>query len=387
MSRTEAIWAEIDLSAIRHNFRQVADTVAPKTKVMAVVKADAYGHGAVPVAKAVITEGAAFLGVARLCEAIALRDADIETPILILGYTPPSQAQVLGSNNITQAVYSLEYAHLLEEEAAKAGCTVQAHLKVDSGMGRIGLLPPENNGPQNFPDILQELRQLKHLHFDGLFTHFASSDSQNLTNARRQLDIFKKALRHCEDAGFSFSWVHASNSAAVMTLPDARFDMVRLGISLYGLYPSNEVDKSVLDLRPAMSIKARLAHIKRVPAGVPVSYGHTYTTNAETTIGTVPVGYADGYDRLLSNPNAIDGKGGMMLVGGKRVPVVGRVCMDQTMIDLSAVPNAAIEDEVVLLGRQGDEEYSADEWAERLKTINYEVVSRLMPRVKRIYVG
>jgi alanine racemase len=389
MTCSEAIWAEIDLSAIRHNFRQVADLVGPQKSVMAVVKADAYGHGAVQVARAVLAEGAAFLGVARLSEAVALRQADIAHPILIFGYTPPDQAAVLHELNLTQAVYSTEYAELLDRAAHEADSTVTVHLKVDSGMGRIGFLPPENGGTRPMDEILAQLKSLKHLRYDGLFTHFASSDSEDLGNARRQLEIFQSTLRQCESAGFSFSKVHASNSAAIMSLPEARFDMVRLGISLYGLYPSDEVDKRVIDLRPAMTIKAALAHVKQVPAGFTVSYGHTHTTPAPTTVGTVPVGYADGYDRLLSRPDGPDAtpeRGGVMLVHGKRVPVVGRVCMDQTMIDLADVPDAAIGDEVVLLGRQGDAEVSADELAQRLKTINYEIVSRVMPRVKRVYI-
>lgn len=380
MAVHEALWAEIDLKAIRHNFRLSADMAGPDAQVMAVVKADAYGHGAVEVAKAVAEEGAGALGVARICEAEELRRAGLDLPILIFGYTPPCDAARLADQDITQAVFSRDYALELDKAAEKAGCTVKGHLKIDSGMGRIGFLPPGNHGTQSVSESMGFLLDLKHIRLDGLFTHFASSDGKDLTKARKQLATFASTLRELQDAGFSFSHVHAANSAAIMSMPEAHFDMVRQGISLYGLYPSDEMDKSLMDLWPAMSIKATLAEVKRVPAGFSVSYGHTYVTERETLIGTVPVGYADGYDRHLSSA-------GTMLVRGRRVPVVGRVCMDQTMIDLGNVPDAEPGDEVVILGRQGQEEVSADEIARQIGTINYEVVSRIMPRVKRIYAG
>lgn len=379
MLHSEPLWAEIDLSAIRHNISEIRRVVGHDTGMLVVVKGNAYGHGAVQVANAVLREGIEYLGVARLSEAIVLRNAGIKAPILILGYTPPDCAPRLVDLKLTQTVHSCEYAERLASflHCAKAKLTV--HLKVDTGMGRLGLLPESLPGQASIVDRVQDIVRHGVFEIEGICTHFAASDAACLDNAKHQLSLFNETVEALKGAGYEFPIVHAANSGAIMTMPEAYFNMVRPGIITYGLYPSAEVDRSVFDLRPAMRVKASLVSVKDAPRGTTVSYGHTHLVEEDTTIGVVPIGYADGYDRLLSSR-------GTMLVRGKRVPVVGRVCMDQTMVDLGKVPDAECGDEVVILGAQGDNSVTADEMAETLGTINYEIVASLMARVRRVYV-
>jgi alanine racemase len=385
MNDTSLIWAEVDLSAIAHNVRELRRCADPKAKVMAVVKANGYGHGAVEVARTALANGAEWLGVARLPEAIPLREAGFAVPILVFGYTPPAEAGRLIDYDLRQSVYSPAAAHAYSAAAAARGKRIRVHLKVDTGMGRLGMVPAALSGKtpshavgEDFIRKTTAIARLPGLDAEGIFTHFAASDSADTSYARRQLALFLETLSALRAAGLEFKVRHAANSAAVIALPESHLDLVRPGIALYGLRPSDEVDLTGISLQPAMALKARIIHLKSVPAGACISYGMTYRTPAPTVIATIPTGYADGYRRLLSSR-------GEMLVGGRRVPVVGRVCMDLTMLDVGTVPDACIEDEVVIFGRQGNEFISADDLARELGTINYEIVCDVTARVPRVY--
>jgi alanine racemase len=378
------IWAEIDLAAIAHNVRELRRITAPRARLMIAVKANAYGHGAVQVARAGLENGVDQLGVARIEEGIELRRAGIRAPILVFGYTPACLAPVLADYDLTASVFSLQGAVLLDA-ALNKDRRVAVHLKVDTGMGRMGLLPDQrryiadgvNPGPGAVEEVLG-IAALKNLRLEGLWTHFAVSDEADKSYTRQQLQIFGELIQSLKDNGLAISIHHAANSGAIIDMPESHLDMVRAGISVYGLYPSRQVDMKKIDLRPALTLKARITHVKQVPAGTRISYGGTWQSSRPTTIATVPVGYGDGYSRSLSNR-------WQMLVHGRRAPIVGRVCMDLTMIDVGHIDDVRVEDEVVLIGRQGDEVISADDVAAQLNTINYEVVTALMPRVPRVY--
>ncbi len=375
------LWAEIDLGAVDHNLRALRRLTGPQVRMLAAVKANAYGHGMVEVARRAAASGVHMLGVARVSEGIRLRLAGIETPVLIFGYTPPEAVPELLRHDLTPTVFSLATAEAMSGAALAGGRRLAVHVKVDTGMGRIGLLPegrhPDGEGAA-VPEI-ERIAGLRGLVPEGIYTHFAASDSRDKTSAVRQFARFTGVLSALAARGVVFPLRHAANSGAIIDMPETHLDMVRPGISVYGLYPSDEVDKARIDLIPVMTLKARIAQLKSVPAGFPVSYGSTYTTPRPTRIATVPVGYADGYRRALSSR-------GVMLVGGRRVPVVGRVCMDLTMLDVGGVPGVRPGDAVVILGAQGGERITADEIAEWLGTIHYEVVSSVMARVPRVYI-
>ena len=386
MTDSPLIWAEIDLSAIAANVRELRRITRPQARLLVAVKANAYGHGLVEVARRSVASGADALGVARLPEALALRQAGVDAPILVLGYTPPNGADALVRHGLIQTVYSVDTARGYAEHLARTGGRLRVHLKVDSGMGRLGLLPDARRYAPPGVDIAGnalketlEIARLKGLDLEGVFTHFASADSADKTYAEQQFAVYLDFLDHLKNAGLEIPVRHAANSGAIIDMPHTHLDMVRAGISLYGLYPSEEVDRSKIALKPALSLKARIIHLKAVAAGFPVSYGMTHTTAKPTTIATVPVGYADGYNRRLSNR-------GSMLVNGVRAPIAGRVCMDLTMLDVGHIPEVRLEDEVVVLGRQGNDAISADEIAGLLGTINYEITSAITARVPRIYL-
>lgn len=376
----ELTWAEIDLGAIDHNVRELRRLTRPSARLLVAVKANAYGHGAVAVARQALASGADALGVARLQEGIELRAAGLAAPILIFGYTPPAVADRLLAFDLTQTVSSLEGARALSAAALAAGGRVRAHIKVDSGMGRLGLLLGDEASCATAVAEIQAIAALPGLQAEGLFTHFAASDSRDKASARAQFEVFRRLLDALGAAGKAFDMRHAANSGAIIEMPETHLDMVRAGIALYGLWPSEEVDRRRAALRPAMTLKTRIIHLKRVPAGFKVSYGGTYTTPAPTTIATVAIGYADGFSRQFSS-------NGRMLLRGRAVPIVGRVCMDLTMLDVGGVPEAALEDEVVVFGRQGDAAVTADELAARRGTINYEITSAITARVPRYYLG
>jgi alanine racemase len=380
------IWAEIDIDAIAHNVSELRRITHPNARLMAVVKANGYGHGAVEVARTALASGAAWLGVARLPEAVLLREAGLGAPILVFGYTPPQAAGRLAEFDLRQSVYSLAAAEAYSAAAAAQGKRIRVHLKVDTGMGRLGMVPAALSGKASGNGVGQEfireaaaIARLPGLEAEGIFTHFAAADSADISYAERQLALFGEVLSALRAAGLEFALRHAANSAALIALPDSHLDLVRPGIALYGLAPSDEVDLTGISLQPAMALKTRIIHLKSVPAGTCISYGMTYRTPSPTLIATIPAGYADGYRRLFSSK-------GEMLVGGRRAPVVGRVCMDLTMLDVGALPNVQLEDEVVIFGKQGNEFISADDLARALGTINYEITCDLTARVPRVYV-
>ncbi len=380
-------WAEVDLSAYAHNIKELRRITRSDARLMAVVKADGYGHGAAAVAREALQNGAQFLGVARVNEAVQLRKTGLNAPILIFGYSPPDCAETLIDYDLIQTVYTPAAAAALSEKSRRLGKSINVHLKVDSGMGRLGLVlnaPTTTSAAIAVPASnpireAQAIARLAGLEIQGIFTHFATADSADKSYATGQLERFMDFIEQLRRIGIEPPLKHAANSAALIDMPDSHLDLVRPGIATYGLYPSDEVNKNNVDLKPVMTLKSRIIHLKKVPAGFNVSYGITYRTPKPTTIATVPVGYADGFNRRLSSR-------GYMLVHGQRVPVVGRVCMDLTMIDVGALSDVAIEDEVVVFGKQQGEAITADEIAGGLNSINYEVVTAITARVPRVYL-
>ena len=386
MTETPLIQAEIDLDAVAANTRELRRITRPEARLLVAVKANAYGHGLVAVARQALGSGADALGVARMPEALLLRDAGIDAPVLIFGFTPPSNVEALVRHDLIQTVYAPETAKAYAEGIGKTGGRLKVHLKVDTGMGRLGILPDSRRyvepGMSVSDHAVREvlaIAGLKELTLEGIFTHFASSDSADKRFAEEQFGTFMAFLDQLKRSGIEFELRHAANSGAVIDMPHTHLDMVRAGVSLYGLYPSDEVDKSRIDLIPVMTLTARIVHLKKVPAGFPVSYGMTHRTPSPTVIATVPVGYADGFNRRLSNR-------GHMLVRGQKAPIVGRVCMDLTMIDVGHIAGVAVEDEVVILGRQANEAITADDLAGLLGTINYEITSAITARVPRVFL-
>jgi alanine racemase len=366
-------WVEIDLSAIAANSRQIKQIIGPDVELLASLKADAYGHGALRVAQTVLHNGASRIGVATLSEAAALRQGGITAPILVFGYLPPWQMREAVRLGVTVTVYSLEAVQALAQAAQSLGTEATAHLKIDSGMGRLGMRAEDQ---ESIVHVAAEARSLPGMRLEGVFTHFASADSADQTHCRLQLARFNQVLAALEEAGARPPLVHASNSAATLSLPEARFGMVRVGIALYGLHPSEEVCLPE-GFQPALSFKTHIAQVKDVPAGECISYGCTFVTPTDMRIAVIPVGYADGFRRAPTN-------WGEVLVRGQRAPLVGRVCMDQCMLDVSAIAGVATGDEVVLIGHQGEETLTAEAVAARLGTINYEVVSEILARVPRV---
>lgn len=365
------VWAEIDLDAIAHNVGQVKNKT--RAKIMAIVKANAYGHGAYAVAKTALAAGAERLGVALLAEAIELRDKGITAPIHVLGYTPEESAKLVVEGDIIQTVFSLSQAEALAKAAQGLGKTAKVHIKIDTGMSRIGF------GWDKTDQILP-LFYLHGLEVEGAFTHLAAADIKEKSFTFEQLDKFVKCIARLESFGVKIAIRHAANSAAIIDVPQAHFEMVRPGIMLYGLAPSQDVDLDSVDLRTAMTFKAEVALVKKLPRGATVSYGRTYRAEGDITVATLPLGYADGYTRLLSNRANV-------LVKGKRAPIVGRICMDQCMINVTEIPGVAAGDPVVLFGRDGEHVLPVDELANMLGTINYELVCMVSARVPRIYQG
>lgn len=365
-------WAEIDLDAIAHNVAAFKRHVGERTEIFAVVKANAYGHGALPVARAALAAGAARLAVHRASEGIELRQAGLDAPILLMGYTPPAGAAEVIRWRLTPSLMTLAFAQALSAQAGAAGAVAPVHIKVDTGMSRYGLLPGE------VVDFARSLLGLPGIRLEGLFTHFATADAADQTHLRQQLAVFQDILTALRAAGIAIPLVHAANSAATMRLPESHFDAVRIGIAMYGLDPSDEWPP-VFPIRPALTLKSRVSRVRTLPPGSGISYGRTYVTSAPTTVALVPAGYGDGYHRILSNR-------GSVLIRGQRAPIRGRVCMDQCVADVTHIPGVTQDDEVVLVGRQGGAQISAEEVARLAGTINYEVTTSLLPRVARVYV-
>ncbi|RUS45353.1 alanine racemase [Cohnella sp. AR92] len=370
--------AEIDLDALEHNVRAFRSRLADGTKLLASVKANAYGHGAVESAKSAIAAGADYLGVAFLDEALQLRQGGVEAPILVLGYTPSEAFGIAREQGITLALYRQDQLDAIEKLSAH-GPKLKAHVKIDTGMGRLGVLP----GPEA-ERFLDRACSLPQLDVEGMFTHYAKADETDKTHSLMQAERFRGVAEYVRRSGLPISIIHAGNSAAGIDLPEQIGQMLRLGIGMYGLYPSDEVRKEEIELQPVLSLKTKIVHVKTVPPGEGISYGGRYVTTRSERVGTIPIGYADGFSRMLTGKAEV-------LLRGQRVPVLGAICMDQCMISLDAVESSSgstVEpgEEVVLIGRQGDKVLTANEVADKLGTINYEVTCMLASRVPRVYM-
>ena len=371
-------WAQIDLDAIEHNYRAIRGSLSGGCRLMAVVKADAYGHGDVLVAQTLQTAGADWFGVSNLEEAIRLRQAGITRPILILSYTPPEEAARLASFDITQTVISEEYARALQREASRAGVTVTIHIKLDTGMSRVGFFYHDAQADAAVVDAVAQVCGLENLNAQGIFTHFACADEQTgEAVTRRQYALFLQAVEALSLRGIAFEIRHCCNSAATLRFADMHLDMVRPGLILYGLFPSAFLNRR-LPLKAAMSLKTVVSLVKEVPPHTAVSYGGTYETTETTRVATVPIGYADGYPRALSNH-------AHMLVAGQKAPLIGRVCMDQSLLDVTAIPTVADGMTVTVFGDDGTVSLPVEEMAAWSGSINYETVCLIGKRVPRIF--
>lgn len=368
-------WAEIDLDAIAHNAREIRRITSKKSEIMGAVKADAYGHGVMETVRTMLDNGVTRLAVSMLDEAIQLRKLGINVPILILSYTDPARAEEIILNEVTQTVFSHDLARALSAAAVRLNRDVKIHVKVDTGMTRVGFMP----GYSAVKNIL-EISRLPHVIIEGLFTHFASADESDKSYTLMQFEKFMSICSELGRVGVHIPVKHACNSAGIIEFPEMHLDMVRPGIILYGLYPSREVDVRKINLKPAMTLKANVILVKDVEEGTCISYGRTFKTLRASRIATIPIGYADGYTRLLSNR-------GRVLIHGRPAPVVGRICMDQCMVDVTDLDaEVRTGDEVVLFGRQGDAAISVDEVAADIGTISYEVVCIIGKRIPRVYL-
>ena len=363
---------EIDLDNLANNIKEIRRFVGEETLIMAIVKANAYGHGAVTCGKVFLENGADRLGVSVLSEGIELREAGITAPILLLNYTPPTQYRELLEYDLTPTIYKYEDAKLLSQEALKLNKNAKIHIKIDTGMHRIGLLPQEAIGE------IEKIVELPNIEVEGIYTHFSTADEEDKSQTKMQYNNFKWVLNKLEELGIQIPIKHVSNSATILDLPEYKLDMVRPGIILYGLYPSDFVNKDLLNLKPAMTLKTYISHIKTLEEGEGVSYGRKFITTRRSKIATLPLGYADGFSRLLSGRARV-------LVKGKRVPVVGNICMDQLMIDVTDVEDIDLDAEVILFG-YGHNHPRVEELAEELGTINYEILCMVSKRVPRIYL-
>lgn len=374
-------WAEIDLDALGHNFRQVRAAANPKAQVCCVVKADGYGHGAQRVSQELEALGAGWFAVSNLEEALQLRQEGIQKPILVLGFTPAGEAALLARERISQCVYSTEYAQALSQAAVKAGAAVKIHAKIDTGMSRLGFTFQDINRDEAAIEEVRRACSLPGLEPEGLFSHFAVADEGSAGDAftMRQFGCFKEMAEALQRKGLRFSVRHCANSAAVFDYPLSHLDMVRAGVVLYGLPPSDSM-RAKPDLKPVLALRSVVSHVKTVLPGATISYGREFTAQKELRVATVPVGYADGYPRILSEGGA------QVLIHGRRCPVLGRICMDQLMADVTGLGEVRIGDRVTLIGRDGGEEITAGEMASWEGTINYEVVCALSKRVPRVYL-
>lgn len=380
MNMVKRTWAEISLNAIEHNYNVIRNKVADDTKVCCVIKADGYGHGAVELSQVYEKLGADYFAVSNIDEGIEIRKSGSKLPIVILGYTPVSEAENLAEYDISQAVFSLEYAKELSEKCVEEDCICKMHIKVDSGMSRIGFMCQEFPRDEYSIEEICEACCLSNLEVEGLFTHFCVSDEdaegREFTN--KQYENFTHVRDSLKKRGVDISVVHCSNSGAIEDYPETCCDMVRAGIILYGLAPSSKLADR-LDLVPAMTLKTVVAFVKEVQKGATISYGRTFTADRKMKIATVPIGYADGFIRQ-------NAKDGYMMVNGKKAKIVGRICMDQTMLDVTDIEDVKTGDEVVVFGTGENGEPTADSLAENTGTINYETVCLVGKRVPRIYI-
>lgn len=360
-------YAQVNLDAISHNLSELKRKLNPGVLSLAIVKADAYGHGAVGVA-AHIQDSVDYFGIAELGEAVELREAGVKKPILVLSYTSPYQYETLIKNELTQTIFNYDDAVALSQAAVRLNKIACVHIAVDTGMSRIGFFCNDES-----VEIVKRINDLPNIYIEGIFSHYACADCLERETTERQKLVFKNFLHKIEARGVPIPIKHLSNSAGLLSV-DEQFNMVRMGIVLYGLYPDECVNDGSVNLLPAMKIISHVIHVKEVPAGSGVSYGHTYFTSEPTRIATVCIGYADGYSRKLSNS-------GKVLINGEYAPVIGRVCMDQLMVDVTGLDNVNVGDEVVVLGSDGDAVISAEDIAALTDTINYEVICQFQKRV------
>lgn len=370
----QSAWVEIDLRALRHNFRAIRRLIGPDCQVMATIKANAYGHEVLPCAKTFIEEGAQRLAVSNIFEALELREEGISVPLMILSELLPSQMETAIENEIIQTVFSLETAQLISGLAQKMAKKVKIHLKVDTGMARIGFLPN-----QSAIEDIQAIFKLPGLEVEGLFSHFADSDNSDKSFSLKQLELFRDFKARLQKAGLEFPLLHMANSGAIIDLPESHLDMVRPGIILYGHYPSPAVDTTKLDLKPVLALKALIANLKKWPAGSSVGYSRQWVSKRDSLIATVQLGYGDGFLRALS-------KGVSPLVKGVRAPIVGNICMDFLMLDVTHIPGLKIGDCAVFIGEQDGQTVCLEELAETIGTIPYELACILGLRLPKVFL-
>lgn len=367
------VWAEINLDNIINNIKEIKKNMNGE-EIIAVVKANAYGHGAIDVAPILVENGADRLAVSMLSEALELRENGIIVPILILGYTDVEFSEELINNDIEQTVYSLDYAIELSKRAEALGMCINIHIAVDTGMGRIGFLPNKKSVEE-----VVKINNLRNIKITGVFTHFSNADEEDKSYAYNQIDKFKSFIEEVEKREVNLGLKHISNSASIIDIEDAYYNGVRPGIILYGYYPSDYVNKDKLKLMPALSLKCQVIHVKELPKGEYIGYGRKFRTERDSVIATLPIGYADGYIRALYEKANV-------IINGKLAPVIGKICMDQCMVDVTDIGPVKVGDEVILLGEDNGLKNNADNMAKMLDTINYEILCMIGRRVPRIYI-
>lgn len=375
MKTYSRVYARIDLDAIAYNMEQMKRNLEPWTKVMAVIKADGYGHGAIQIAE--MLESVDYIwgfAVATLDEAVVLRTEGIKKPILVLGCVFPDQYMAMLRNDIRMNVYTEEMAESISQMAAREGMTAHMHIKLDTGMGRLGFDISEES-----VEAIKRISQMKNVNMEGIFTHFSKADEFDKTFTHIQIEKFNWMVEKLKEKEVVFNYEHCSNSAAIIDVKEANFDLVRAGISTYGLYPSDEVNRENIKLKPAMILKSHVAFVKEIEAGVPISYGGTFVSENKMKIATIPVGYADGYPRSLSNV-------GYVLIRGKKAPILGKVCMDQFMVDVTHIDGVSFGDRVTLIGKDGNETITVEDLGELSGRFNYEFICDLGKRIPRVYV-
>lgn len=375
MKTYSRVYARIDLDAIAYNMEQMKLRIDGHTQIMAVIKTDAYGHGAVQVAQ--MLEKYDYIwgfAVATLDEAVVLRVEGIKKPILVLGCIFPDQYMQMLENDIRMNVYTEEMAKEISNMARREGKTAYLHIKLDTGMGRLGFSITKES-----VEAITRISKLSNVRMEGVFTHFAKADEKDKTFTKQQIQEFEYMTKTLKEKGVTFEYEHCANSAAIIDVPEAKFDIVRAGISTFGLYPSEEVDKDAVHLKPALALKSHVAFVKEIEPGTPVSYGGTFVAEKKMRIATIPVGYGDGYPRALSGV-------GYVLIRGKKAPILGRICMDQFMVDVTEIDGASFGDKVTLIGRDGNESISVEKLGELSGRFNYEFICDLGKRIPRVYV-
>ena len=375
MKTYSRVYAKIDLDAIAYNMEQMKQNIRPETKVMAVIKADGYGHGAVQIAEMMERWNYIWgFAVATLDEAVVLRTEGVQKPILVLGCVFPDQYMEMLKHEIRMNIYTEEMAESISRMAAREGKTAYMHIKLDTGMSRLGFGINEQSA-----ETIKRISKMPNVNMEGIFTHFTKADEKDKSFTKKQIQEFVWMTERLKEKNVRFTYEHCSNSAGIIDVPEANFDIVRAGISTYGLYPSEEVDKTNVKLKPALALKSHVAFVKEIERGTPVSYGGTFVAKEKMKIATIPVGYADGYPRSLSNK-------GYVLIRGKKAPILGRVCMDQFMVDVTQIEGVSFGDKVTMIGKDGNEILPVEVLSELSGRFNYEFVCDLGKRIPRVYV-